>query len=251
MTVSQRIQQDFLTAFKTKQADTLSTLRLLKSALKNEEIDVRRPLTEEEVLAVVKSQLKQMTDGLESYQSAGRSDLVEKAEAEILVLEGYLPTQLSDEEVQSVVEAALKEANLTSKSQMGQAMGVAMKAADGRADGSRVRKVVEGLLVSLCLMGIALPAQAASSLSSTLTSVNEIQVSTLVLYALRFGRVALMLMGLMAILLIIKGAFQFTLSSGRSDDKNQAFQSMAGGMLATMFVTIIFTVATLVLEKMT
>lgn len=251
MTVSQRIQQDFLTAFKAKQADTLSTLRLLKSALKNEEINVRRPLTEEEVLAVVKSQLKQMTDGLESYQLAGRSDLVEKAELEIKVLEGYLPTQLSDEEVQKLVEDALKDAGITEKSQMGQAMGVAMKAADGRADGSRVRKVVEGLLVSICLFGVTGQAKAASVISATVIDASHIQMSTLVLYALRFGRVALVLMGIMAVLLIMKGAFQFMLCSGRSEDKGQAFQSMAGGMLATAFVTIVFTVATVVLEKMT
>lgn len=250
MTIYERIQADFLSAFKQKQAETLSTLRLLKSALKNAEIEARRPLTEEEVLAVVKSQMKQLSDALESYTAAGRTDLMTQCQAEIQVLEGYLPEQLSDEALQQAVATALSDGGFSEKSQMGQAMGAAMKAVNGRADGSRVRAIVQTLLASVVLCGWTESARAATGIDETFRSISTIEVSTLVLYALRFGRVALVLMGIMAILLIVKGAFQYMLASGRSDDQGSAFQSMAGGMLATMFVTIIFAVATIVLEKL-
>jgi uncharacterized protein len=125
------------------------TLRLLQSAVKNAAIEKRKSPTEfsdEEMQDVVRRLVKQHKDSIEQYRAGNRSDLVEKEEAELNVLSAYLPQAMAEEELRSLVEAALKESGITAKSQMGQAMGIVMKKAAGRADGNDVRRIAEGLL---------------------------------------------------------------------------------------------------------
>jgi uncharacterized protein YqeY len=126
------------------------TLRLLQSAVKNIAIEKRKTpqeFSDSEVQDVIRRLVKQHKDSIEQYRAGNRFDLVEKEEAELNVLSAYLPQAMSEGELQSLVQAALKEAGVTSKSQMGQAMGIVMKKAAGRADGDAVRRIVEGFLV--------------------------------------------------------------------------------------------------------
>ena len=142
----ERIDGDFKNAMKAKQPDQLSTLRLLRTALKNKQIDVQRPLDEREVVGVVKSQIKQLRDALELYIAGGRKEEEEKIQQEIDLLQAYLPQEISDEALEAMVQTALQESDIHTKAEMGKAMGAAMKAVAGAADASRVRVVVERLL---------------------------------------------------------------------------------------------------------
>lgn len=134
-----------------KSGDTVKrdTLRLFQSAVKNAAIEKRKTpaeFSDEEVEDVIRRLVKQYKDSIEQYRAGNRTDLVEKEEAELNVLSAYLPQAMAEEELRALVEAALKEAGITAKSQMGQAMGMAMKKASGRADGNDVRRIVESLL---------------------------------------------------------------------------------------------------------
>lgn len=134
-----------------KSGDTLKrdTLRLLQSAVKNVAIEKRKAaaeLTDDEVEDVIRRMVKQRKDSIEQYLAGNRSDLAEKEEAELALLAVYLPQALPLEELRPIVEAALAESKITTKAQMGQAMGVAMKAVAGRAAGDDVRRIVENFL---------------------------------------------------------------------------------------------------------
>lgn len=134
-----------------KSGDTVKrdTLRLLQSAVKNTAIEKRKTPTEfsdEEVLDVIRRLVKQYKDSIEQYRAGNRADLVSKEETELNVLSVYLPQAMAEEELRVLVETALKEAGITAKSQMGQAMGIVMKKVAGRADGNDVRRIVESLL---------------------------------------------------------------------------------------------------------
>ena len=146
MPLSNQIAEDMKVAMKNKDNATLSTLRLLRSALKNKQIDVQHELSEEEVMAVVKSQLKQLQDSLDSFLAAGRQETVSQLKAEMAVLAGYLPAQMSDEALLEAVKVVIQQCGAVTKADMGKVMGLAMKAVQGQADGTRVKKVVETIL---------------------------------------------------------------------------------------------------------
>lgn len=134
-----------------KSGDTVKrdTLRLLQSAVKNTAIEKRKTpaeFSDEEVLDVIRRLVKQYKDSIEQYRAGNRADLVSKEETELNVLSVYLPQAMAEEELRVLVETALKEAGITAKSQMGQAMGIVMKKVAGRADGNDVRRIVESLL---------------------------------------------------------------------------------------------------------
>jgi hypothetical protein len=135
-----------------KSGDTLrrDTLRLLSSAIKNVAIEKRKApaeFSDDEVEDVLRRMVKQRKDSIEQYRAGNRADLAEKEEAELTLLAAYLPQAMPEEELTVLVRETLSEAGLTSKAQMGQAMGLAMKQAAGRASGDDVRRIVETLLV--------------------------------------------------------------------------------------------------------
>ena len=137
-------------AMKAGDAQKRDTLRFLESALKNEAIEKRKPVTEltdDEVIAVVKRMAKQRMDSIESYRAGGREDLAAKEEAELLFLKGYLPAEMPIEEVRQLVTEAVSESGATSKADFGKVMGLAMKKVAGRADGMIVKKFLEEILV--------------------------------------------------------------------------------------------------------
>lgn len=142
MTTLERIEQDFKEAMKAKQDVLISTLRLVRTALKNKQIEVQHELEETEVLSVLKTMIKQYQDAVSDFQGAGRQDLVERQQQEIDMLVRYLPPAMPKEELEAVVRQAVTSAGVTDVSR---AMGVAMKAVGGRAGGNEVRAIVEQL----------------------------------------------------------------------------------------------------------
>lgn len=134
-----------------KSGDTLrrDTLRLLQSAIKNVAIEKRKAAAEfsdSEVEDVVRRLVKQRKDSVEQFRRGAREDLALKEEAELSLLSVYLPRAMAEDELRALVASALEESRITTKSQIGQAMGVAMKKVAGRAMGDDVRRIVESLL---------------------------------------------------------------------------------------------------------
>lgn len=143
MTILERVDQDFKEAMRSKDELALSTLRLVRSALKNKQIEVQHDLSDAEVAAVLKTMIKQYQDALVDFRSASRQDLVERQEKEIDLIGRYLPPSMPPEDLAKIVRDAVRDAGTKD---FGKAMGAAMKAADGRADGSAVRLIVQQAL---------------------------------------------------------------------------------------------------------
>lgn len=146
MTLLEKILEDRKQAMKDKDSAKLSTLRMLASDLKNTEIDKGGELTDEDVMAIVKTSVKKLKDSLVEFEKAGRDDLSSSAKAEVEVLSQYLPAQMSDEELDSLAQQVVSEVGATSKADFGKVMGPLMAKVSGRADGSRVKQALENLL---------------------------------------------------------------------------------------------------------
>lgn len=142
MTLFERINEDMKTAMKEKSEQALSTLRMVKSALKNKQIELIRELTDDEAMAVIQTQVKQLGEALDGAIKAGRTELEEAAKAELAILKSYLPAELSDEELVAAVREVLKDAGEMA-TDVGKLMGLVMAKVKGRANGQRVREVVE------------------------------------------------------------------------------------------------------------
>ena len=136
---------DIKTAMKAKDTVSLTVLRALKSAIKNAAIEkggADAELDEGESLAVIRKQIKQRHDSITQFQDAGRADLAENEQAEVLILEKYLPTPLTEEEVSAIVTAAVSETGASSKADMGKVMKAVQAKAEGRADGKVLSQLV-------------------------------------------------------------------------------------------------------------
>lgn len=145
MSLITQISDELKVAMKAGEVLKRDTLRFLQSALKNVAIEMRKPVTElsdDEVQSVVKRLVKQRKDSIEQYQVAGRTDLVEKESAELALIAGYLPAQLSNKAVEEIVERVLNTLPGVTMKDMGRVMGAVMKETAGRADGELVRQLV-------------------------------------------------------------------------------------------------------------
>jgi uncharacterized protein len=138
-----RLDADMKQAMKDKDKIRLSTIRMVRTAIKNAEIDQQKTLSEDEVLAILNRELKQRRDSLQAFESAGRTDLVEAVNQEIGVLMEYLPKQLSEGELTELVQQAIRETGASSKADMGKVMSVLMPKVKGRADGKLVNQLVQ------------------------------------------------------------------------------------------------------------
>ncbi len=143
MTLLTTINEDIKTAMKARDKEKLSVLRMLKSALQNEQIKKGTELNEEEELSVLSREMKQRRDSLTEFKNADRQDLVEKLENEIVIVESYLPKQLTEEELQSIVQEVIASVNATSTSDFGKVMGAIMPKVKGKADGNAVNRIVK------------------------------------------------------------------------------------------------------------
>ncbi len=148
MSVMERLNQDMKQAMKDKAAGKLSVIRMVKAALKNEEINKGRLLSEDEELTILTRELKQRRDSLQEFEKAGREDLAEKTREEIAVLTEYLPAQLSEDEIRQIVREAIASTGAASKKEMGKVMGAIMPKVKGKADGNLVQKIVSEELPS-------------------------------------------------------------------------------------------------------
>jgi uncharacterized protein YqeY len=146
MGLREKIDADTKDALKSGAKDRLSTLRMLNAALKNKQIDKRRPLTEEEIMETVRSLIKQRRDSIEQFAKGGRQDLVDKETAEIPVLEVYLPQQLSREELSAMVRDAVAQTGASGAKDMGKVMKALIPVLGGRADGKLVSELVKNAL---------------------------------------------------------------------------------------------------------
>ncbi|MEK8129659.1 GatB/YqeY domain-containing protein [Paenibacillus filicis] len=146
MSLSDRLNDDMKLAMKSQDKFKLSVIRMVRAAIKNIEIDQRKPLEEQEVLDVLNREVKQRKDSLQEFEKAGREDLAESLRAEIVILMDYLPQQLSDEEVKAIVQQTIQEVGASSKADLGKVMGALMPKVKGRADGKIVNQFVQQLL---------------------------------------------------------------------------------------------------------
>ncbi|WP_339228169.1 GatB/YqeY domain-containing protein [Oceanobacillus sp. FSL K6-2867] len=144
MTLLDRLNQDMKQAMKNKDKETLSVIRMVKASIQNESIKLGKDtLSEDEDLTILSREVKQRKDSLQEFKSAGREDLVEKLENELVILQKYLPKQLSDEELLSIIRVTIQEVNAASMKDMGKVMGAVMPKVKGQADGSQIKNLVQ------------------------------------------------------------------------------------------------------------
>ena len=146
-----RISEDLKDAMRAKDKIRLRTLRSLRSALQNKEIEQRKEgvetiLSEQDELAVLRKQVSQREDSIEQYEDAGREDLVRREREELNVLREYMPEQMGDEDLRNRLESIIEQVGAASMADMGPVMGKAMEQLRGRVDGSRVQAMVQELL---------------------------------------------------------------------------------------------------------
>src|ERR1043165_1767903 len=147
MTLKDQIIADMTAAMKAKDAARTSTLRMLKAAIMDREKEGGDALTDEDVTKLLRSQMKQRRDSVEQYQKGGRPELAAKEEAEIAIIETYLPQAASQEEIDQAVAAAIAETGASSMKEMGAVMKAAMaKLAGNNADGKMVSEAVKAKL---------------------------------------------------------------------------------------------------------
>lgn len=146
MSLKEQLTNDMKEAMKAHDKDRLAVIRMVRGAVRQQEIDGKKELGDEDVLAVISKEVKMRRDSIEEFRKGGREDLVEKTEAEIAVLMPYLPAQLSEEEIRGLVQAAVEQTGVASPKDMGKVMGVLMPKVKGRADGKTVNAIVRSML---------------------------------------------------------------------------------------------------------
>ncbi len=146
--LSSRLQQDLTSAMKAGDQTSRDAIRYLRSALKNAEIDAGGPLSPEASRAVLRRQAKQLTDAIEQYRAGNRPDLAEREQAQLAVLERYLPAALSDEELNALVAEVVRETNAEGPRDLSKVMPLLMERVAGRADGRRVSQAARTALTS-------------------------------------------------------------------------------------------------------
>ena len=144
MSLQDKIQSDIADAMRAKEPLKLGVLRMMKTAVKNKEIEKMKPLEEAEVLAVFSSLVKQRKDSIEQFRKGGREELALKEEAEILVIETYLPAAATDDDVRKAIEDAVAETGATSAKDMGTVIKAARAKLVGKTvDGAKVSQLVK------------------------------------------------------------------------------------------------------------
>ncbi|SDM88540.1 hypothetical protein SAMN04487897_101371 [Paenibacillus sp. yr247] len=146
MSLSDRLNEDMKQAMKSQDKFKLSVIRMVRSTIKNSEIDLKRALDDNEVLDVLTREIKQRKDSLQEFTKAGREDLADNLRAELVILAEYMPQQLSEEEVKAIVQQTIQQIGASSKADMGKVMTALMPQVKGRADGKLINQLVQQLL---------------------------------------------------------------------------------------------------------
>ena len=146
MTLTERINQDIKTAMKAKDKDSLKVLRMLKAALQKEALEQPEPLSQDQEITIISRELKQRRDSLAEFEKAGREDLVSATQDEIVIVQKYLPEQLSPEALEAKVREIMAQVGATSKADFGKVMGLSASSLKGQADGQATTETVTRLL---------------------------------------------------------------------------------------------------------
>lgn len=144
--LTQQVRADMVESMKARTAERTSTLRMLQSALKNEQINVGHELSDEEAMSVIRKAVKQRLDSIEQYTKGNRPELAAKEQSEMEILKAYLPPELSDEEIESGLREIIASTGATSKKDMGKVMKEATVRYKGRVDGKKIQEIVGRLL---------------------------------------------------------------------------------------------------------
>ncbi len=144
--LKKRITDDMKSAMKAKDRQALKAVRMILEAIKQKEIDERIELNDAQVMTVIQKMVKQRKDSISQFSDAGRTDLVEIEEAELETINNYMPEQLSDEEVASVVDKAINDSGANSMKDMGKLMGILKSQLQGKADMSLVSQLIKSKL---------------------------------------------------------------------------------------------------------
>ena len=146
MSLRERVNEDVKAAMKAREAERLGTLRLLTSAMKQREVDERITLDDAGVIAVIEKMLKQRRDSVAQYEQAGRQDLADVEKREMAILQSYLPQQLSEAELASMVAEAVAASGAQAPADMGKVMAIVKPKVAGRADMGKVSALVKARL---------------------------------------------------------------------------------------------------------
>ncbi|UTG75158.1 GatB/YqeY domain-containing protein [Neisseria subflava] len=148
MSLKTQLTEDMKTAMRAKDQVSLSTIRLINAAIKQFEVDERTEADDAKVISILTKMVKQRKDSAKIYTEAGRQDLADKENAEIEILNRYLPQMMSAEEIKTVVEAAITETGASGMADMGKVMGVLKTRLAGKADMGEVNKILKAVLTS-------------------------------------------------------------------------------------------------------
>ena len=146
MALKDQLMTDMKEAMKAHDKDRLAVIRMVRGAVRQQEIDGKKELEDSDVIAVISKEVKMRRDSIEEFNKGGRQDLVEKTQAEIDILMPYLPAQLSEDEVRELVKAAVEATGAKTQKDMGKVMGKLMPKVKGRADGKMVNNIVRSML---------------------------------------------------------------------------------------------------------
>jgi uncharacterized protein YqeY len=146
MNLSERLNEEMKQFMKSGDKFSLSVVRMLRSAVKNVEIDQRKTLSDDEVLDILNREMKQRRDARLEFDKAGRQDLVTQIDSEIAVIQTYMPQPLTEDELLTIVAQTIQEVNASSKSDLGKVMSALMPKVKGRADGKKLNEAVMRML---------------------------------------------------------------------------------------------------------
>ena len=148
MHLAEHLEKDFVIALKAKKTEEVAVLRMLRAAAKNKQIELRRELTEAELLDVLAKQVKQRQESIEQFSAAGRTDLAQAEERELTVLRAYLPEPLGSAELADAVETAIAELQASGMKDMGRVMNAILGKHAGQVDGKELSTLVRTRLLS-------------------------------------------------------------------------------------------------------
>jgi hypothetical protein len=146
MSIKAKIEQDFIEAYKNREELKVSVLRLVKSAVKNAEIQKKEELTDDDVITVMKKEAKQRRETIKEFEKANQLEAAKKEEMELNIIEAYLPKQLSEDEVKNIVQSTINELDIENQAQIGKLIGAVMSKCGNLVDGNTVSRIARETL---------------------------------------------------------------------------------------------------------
>lgn len=143
MSLEERLVEEMKAAMKSNEKLRLSTIRMIRSTMKNKEIELRKPLNDEEIQKVIQGMVRKGEESLDQFKLGGRTDLVEKESKEIEILKSFLPQSLTHEEILKIIDQTIEETQSTSLKDLGKVMKALMPKLQGKADGKQVNQLVK------------------------------------------------------------------------------------------------------------